>query len=489
MATIHDLTPYLGQADGPLGAMVEIFPDMVFVVDREERILHLNTLAARSLGGTPAQFIGRKQVELFPAAMAERHSSFIQQVFSTGEIIETETHQELQARPLWIDSRLVPLKGTDGQVRAVVGIIREVSARVRAQESLAVREAYLRAMLDNFPFLVWLKDVDSRFLAVNETFARSFGRTSPAEVVGLTDFDIGPQDLAQRYIDDDRSVMATRSRKYVEEPIVIQGVPRWSETFKTVVLDKKGQVLGTTGFARDITERQQLEEERRAQREQLRALAAHVESVREEERVRIAREIHDELGQALTCMSMDLAFLEKQLPKGNAKAAERVAALAILVKDTVKTVRRISSELRPSILDDLGLAAAIDWLGHDFETRTGIPCAISVPNQIDISAERGTIVFRMCQEALTNVARHAGATHVSIDLLETPDGLVLEVRDNGRGISEEEVFRPGSLGLLGMRERAALLGGEAELKGKPGKGTAVTVRVPLKPPASGKGTE
>jgi len=204
-----------------------------------------------------------------------------------------------------------------------------------------------------------------------------------------------------------------------------------------------------------------------------------VESVREEERVRIAREIHDELGQALTCMSMDLAFLDKQLPKGNAEAAARIQALATLVKETVKTVRRISAELRPSILDDLGLGAAVEWLAHDFETRTSIGCAVSVPSNVAISAERGTVVFRMCQEALTNVARHAGASHVSIDLVEAGDTLTLEVRDNGRGITDEEVQRPGSLGLLGMRERAALLGGVAEVKGTPGQGTTVTVRVPL----------
>ncbi len=190
--------------------------------------------------------------------------------------------------------------------------------------------------------------------------------------------------------------------------------------------------------ARDITERQRLGEQLRAQREQLRALAAHVESVREEERVRIAREIHDELGQALTCMSMDLAFLEKQLPKENAQAAARASALAALVKETVKTVRRISSELRPSILDDLGLGAAMEWLAHDFATRTGIDCAVSVPSNVTIAAGRGTVVFRMCQEALTNVARHAGATHVSIDLMiDADDCLTLEVSDNGRGITEE----------------------------------------------------
>jgi signal transduction histidine kinase len=245
-------------------------------------------------------------------------------------------------------------------------------------------------------------------------------------------------------------------------------------------------VLGTTGFARDITERQRLQEELRAQREQLRALAAHVESVREEERVRIAREIHDELGQALTCMSMDLAFLDKQLPKENTQAAARVSALATLVKETVNTVRRISAELRPSILDDLGLGAAVEWLAHDFETRTGIDCAVSVPGTITMSTERSTVVFRICQEALTNVARHANASHVSIDVIEAGDTLTLEVHDNGRGISEEEIRRADSLGLLGMRERAALLGGVAEVKGDAGHGTSVTVHVPLAPSSATK---
>jgi two-component system, NarL family, sensor histidine kinase UhpB len=480
MATIHDLTKYLGQPDGPLGAVVEMFPDMVFVVDREERILHINTLAARSLGGTAEQFIGREQSTLFAPTLGARHSQFIQQVFRTGEIVVTETHQELHDAQVWIDARLVPLKAADGEVRAVVGIVRDVSARVRAQESLAVREAYLRAMLDNFPFLVWLKDLDGRFLAVNQTFALSCGRERAADVVGLNDFDVWPKELAQRYVDDDRSVMAARKQKYVEEIIFIQGASRRFETFKTPVLDKRGKVLGTTGFARDITERQRLDEQLGAQREQLRALAAHVESVREEERVRIAREIHDELGQALTCMSMDLGFLDKQIPKGNAQAAARVSALATLVRDTVKTVRRISSELRPSILDDLGLGAAMEWLAHDFVTRTGIDCAVSVPSNVSIAAERGTVVFRMCQEALTNVARHAGARHVSIDLMiDADDCLTLEVSDNGRGITDEEVHRPDSLGLLGMRERAALLGGTADVKGTPGQGTTVTVRVPL----------
>jgi PAS domain S-box-containing protein len=482
MAAIHDLTQYLGQPEGPVAAMIEMLPDMVFVVDPDERILHLNTIAARSMGSTPEELIGWKQGSLFPPELAQRHSNLIQQVFRTGQVVQTESQQDLHSRVLWIDSRLVPMKAADGRVAAVLGIVRDVSERVSTRESLSVREAFLRAMLDNFPFMVWLKDTNGRFMAINQAFVRACGRLHASEVIGRTDFDLYPPDLAQRYVDDDRSVMDSKKQKDVEEPVVIHGTTRWCETFKTPILDATGKVLGTTGFARDITERQRLHEELRAQREQLRALAAHAESVREDERVRIAREIHDELGQALTCMSMDLAFLEKQLPKGkdSEQSTARVTALTEMIKETVKTVRRISSELRPSILDDLGLAAAVDWLGRDFEARTGLKCAVSVPVNIELPPEKGIVIFRMCQEALTNVARHAKATQVSIDLIEAEGQLTLEVHDNGRGISEKELQSHVAFGLIGMRERAALLGGTCTITGQAGKGTSVVVQVPLK---------
>jgi two-component system sensor histidine kinase UhpB len=487
MAVLHDLTQYLGQPEGPLAAMIEMVPDMVFVVDRDERILHLNTMAARSVGGTVEQLIGRTQGSLFPPALAQRHSHVIQQVFRTGDVVQTESQQDLHNRALWIDSRLVPIKAADGRVAAVLGIIRDVSDRVNTRESLSVREAFMRAMLDNFPFMVWLKDSNGRFLAVNDPFARACGRARAGEVVGLTDFDVWPRELAQRYVDDDRSVMESKKQREVVEPIVSQGASRWFETFKTPILDSNGKVLGTTGFARDITERQKLDQELREQREQLRALAAHVESVREDERVRIAREIHDELGQSLTCMSMDLAFLEKQLPKGKGseKAEARMTALSGMIKETVQTVRRISAELRPSILDDLGLAAAVEWLGRDFETRTGLKCSVSVPGNIELPPRKSIVIFRMCQEALTNVARHAKATQVSIDLVEADGQITLEVRDNGRGISEQEMQKQASFGLLGMRERAALLGGEATITGQQGKGTRVVVQIPVQDQKTG----
>ena len=198
--------------------------------------------------------------------------------------------------------------------------------------------------------------------------------------------------------------------------------------------------------------------------------------------MRIAREIHDELGQSLTCMGMDLAFLDKHIDPQDKEASARVAALVELVKDTIRCVRRISSELRPSILDDLGLGAAIEWLAHDFQTRTHITCRVEVPEDLSLPFDRATPLFRICQEALTNVTRHASATHVDIRLTCSDATIDLAICDNGRGITDEEIQRYGSLGLLGMKERVSLLGGMLAVVGKPGEGTTLSAQIPLNGP-------
>jgi PAS domain S-box-containing protein len=478
MTDIAHIDHLLAQTGLGPTSMFEILPDMVFVVDREERILFVNHVAARALGRRPEQFIGKKQAEFFAPDLAARHSAAIGRVFEDGETVVTEEQQVLHLHPVWIDSRLIPLRVPGGDVIAVVGLVRDVSDRRSALEALALREAYLRGMLDNFPYLVWFKNPDGKFQIVNQTFADAAGKASASELIGLNDFDVWPHELAARYVADDNEVMRTHEKKLVEEEIRMHGENRWVETFKSPVFDAEGKVLGTTGLARDITLRRQLQDEQRRSREQLRALAAHVESVREQERVRIAREIHDELGQSLTCMGMDLAFLDKQIDPDNKEAAARVAALVELVKDTIRCVRRISSELRPSILDDLGLGAAIEWLAHDLETHTKIVCSVEVPEDLSLPFELATPLFRVCQEALTNVTRHASASHVSIRLTCLDGEISLVVKDDGRGITDEEIKRHGSLGLLGMKERVAILGGTLDVEGRSGEGTTVAIRIP-----------
>ena len=226
-------------------------------------------------------------------------------------------------------------------------------------------------------------------------------------------------------------------------------------------------------------ERKRAEEELRRSREQLRALTAYLQSVREEERVKIAREIHDDLGQSLTALKMDLSWLKGRLSEDRS-LQQKAETMMDLIDSTIHTVRRIAAEARPAVLDNLGLTAAIEWQAQDFQKRTGIRCELKrTLNDLQLDQNIATTFFRIFQETLTNVARHAKATELEIGLEEKQNNLILEVKDNGRGITEEQVCGSNSLGILGMRERAFLLGGELQIRGVPGKGTTVTVRIPL----------
>jgi PAS domain S-box-containing protein len=213
---------------------------------------------------------------------------------------------------------------------------------------------------------------------------------------------------------------------------------------------------------------------------QLQALAASLESAREEERTRIARELHDQLGQALTAMKYDLAWLTDRLTQKDITLAEKAKTVTAQMDTMIKTVRRISTELRPGMLDDLGLAASIEWQAHDFEKRTGIICTVSVPaDEIALTREQSIALYRVFQESLTNAARHAGAQLIEVTLEATPQVLTLRVQDDGRGILASEKGGLHSLGLLGMRERALRLGGAFNIHGTPGEGTTVTVSIPI----------
>jgi signal transduction histidine kinase len=230
----------------------------------------------------------------------------------------------------------------------------------------------------------------------------------------------------------------------------------------------------------NLSQRKQEEDEFHRSSEQLRELSARLQSIREEERTHIARAIHDELGQTLTGLKMDVAWLQRHLDGQQPALLEKTQAMSGLIDATIKTVRQISTELRPGILDDLGLVATIEWQLQEFQTRTGIETKlISSPEETRLDADGATTVFRIFQEILTNVTRHAQATQVEVDLEETAAFLTLRVQDNGRGITESEIHDPKSIGLLGIQERARLRAGEVHFYGRPGKGTTVTVRLPL----------
>jgi PAS domain S-box-containing protein len=264
-----------------------------------------------------------------------------------------------------------------------------------------------------------------------------------------------------------RGEIRLQSQEFAPLPVQLSLNPLRLENMRAVCL-----------IASDLSAMKRTEQELRASSEQLRNLAARLLSVREEEGTRIAREIHDELGQSLTAVKIDLSWLARRLSRRNGQMLEKIRSTLQLANSLIQSVRRISTELRPGILD-LGLVAALEWQAQEFQTRTGIRCKLRLSAREVVAPNVSTALFRMFQEALTNVARHAGATRTDVVLQKQQGGLALLVRDNGRGFDQVDPAVSKSLGLLGMRERAVSLGGRVNISSVPGKGTSVTAWIPL----------
>jgi PAS domain S-box-containing protein len=257
----------------------------------------------------------------------------------------------------------------------------------------------------------------------------------------------------------------------------------WAEVVIAAIADSAGALVGYAEVARDGTERMHLEHDLADAHDRMRALAARLAEVAEQEKLRLSREIHDVLGQELTGLKLDLSWLTRRMALVPDPPREpllrRLETMASQVDACVQTVRRLATGLRPGVLDDLGLAEAIEWQAHEFQARAGIRVDLSLPeSELELDRDRATAIFRIFQELITNVARHASATGVSVQLTPESGGVVLEVSDNGRGITPAELAMPTALGLLGMRERAAQFGGSLELQGIEGKGTRAVIRIP-----------
>jgi len=235
-----------------------------------------------------------------------------------------------------------------------------------------------------------------------------------------------------------------------------------------------------TALEQRQAERRQAEMELKRSQELFRNLSAHLQDVREEERTRIARQIHDDMGQALTALKIDLSWLNKRLANDQDSIHEKLQSMVTLINETIETVHNVSADLRPGILDDFGLAAAIEWQAEEFQKRTGVACTTGLtPDEFELSKETSTNLFRIVQESLTNIIRHANATEVAIKLSEKKAILVLEIQDNGQGISDAAITDPRSFGLIGIRERVHLLGGEVDISGSQDAGTRVIVKLPI----------
>jgi len=396
------------------------------------------------------------------------------------------------------------------------------TARRRAESLLKQAETDYRRIFESAITGIYQTTVAGRYVTANPMLARMFGYDSPEELIAEAEKEDtltrrfyvqeGRRDEFIRLVDEQNAVTGFESEIYHRE-----GGRLWIAEHALAIRDAEGKLIGFQGTTIDITDRKRAEEallkahdeleqrvaertadlaqtnealqgevaERRRIEGNLRALSAHLQQVREAERTRIAREIHDDLGQMLTALMMDLAWLADRVTKPReiatrSQLAEKVEQMSKLVGKTMDTVRTIAAELRPGMLDELGLKAAIEWQCADFHKRTGINCDLLTElEEVALDRATATAVFRILQESLTNVLRHAKATAVMFELDAQADHLVLEIRDNGRGITEAEMTDPRALGILGMRERAGMVGGTVDITGADGEGTRVTVRVPL----------
>ena len=259
-----------------------------------------------------------------------------------------------------------------------------------------------------------------------------------------------------------------------------KGFTQWYQWIDRAIFDDIGKPVEFQSVGRNTTEWKLAEEALKQSHEKLLNMTSHLQKVREEERTKVAREIHDELGQALTALKMDLSLLRKKISEGDKSITDKIESMYKLIDSTVHAVKKISTELRPGLIDDLGLSAAIEWQAEEFERRTGIRVKMDIAqNEMKLDENLSISIFRIFQEALTNIARHARATKVTVYFKYKDKGVELMVQDNGVGISEEQINHAQSFGIIGMQERTEFMGGQVEIKGSPGKGTKILLTVPV----------
>ena len=378
----------------------------------------------------------------------------------------------------------------EGRPRRMLGTIQDITERKQVEQELRASEVRYRRLFEAAKDGVLVLDAGTGMVVdVNPFLVQLLGFPREA-FVGKRIWELGCFKDIVASQDHFKELQEAEYIRYDDRPLRTADGRRIDVEFVSNVYQVNRQKVIQCNI-RDITERKLIEWRGLIYKDQLRALSARVETMREEERTRISREIHDELGQMLTGIKMDLRWMEHRLDEfGDDRRAnpilDKLVATAELTDATVKTVQRIAAELRPGILDKLGLPMALQYEAARFEERTGIACRLVVPDDsLALPPEAATAFFRVFQEALTNVSRHAKATAVEAELQPEADGCRLVIRDNGQGMAWSDLENPKSLGLLGMKERAGLLGGGVSFAPRPGGGTVVTVRIPYNPPDRG----
>jgi PAS domain S-box-containing protein len=474
------------------------------IVGSDSRLRRVNRALCEMLGYSQRALLKQSLLDLTHPDDRERDKALAGQLFR-GEIPSYRLEKRVNTkggRLVWLDTTVLLVRDTQNAPLHGLVMIEDSTERKRALEALCASEERYRSFIVNSSEGIWrfesAQPVDISLPAeeqfrlfyehgylaeCNDAMARMYGYERADELVGA-DFQLLRTAVSPTIRANARAFIDNGYRLLNAEAVGFDAEGRkrfFTSNFIGVVVN--GYLLRIWATQRDETQRREIEEQIESSRRQMRSLVAHLQSLSEKERAEIAREMHDVLGQGLTRLKMDVSWLGKRLPDAEGEGAEialRLKEMSHLLDETLTSVKNLSAELRPGVLDKFGLAAAVEWQCQEFARRTGLSCESHLPkDEAALNAAHSTALFRILQEALTNVARHAGAKSVHVGLHVAHRLSTLIVRDDGRGITEEELAAPTSLGLLGMRERVETLGGSLEVGKGPTGGTVVKAQIPF----------
>ena len=467
--------------------IVESAMDPIIAVDEAQRIVLFNPAAERAFRWSREAVIGQPLDRLIPERFRHVHRQHIERFGATGT-----TSRRMGAlsalSALRANGEEFPIEASisqhvDGGAKFFTVILRDITERVRAEALLARSEAQLRGIVDSAMDAIITVDESQHIVMFNAAAEQMFGWPQ-SEAIGVPLATFIPQRFREAHSEHVRRFGETGvSSRRMGALRVVKGIHRNGDEFPidaSISQHTDGAAKFFTVILRDVTERVAAEQALLRSKEELKVLASSAHQAREQEQHRIARELHDELGQALTALRMMVVWVRERIDDNDADLIGKLERMSELLRETIASMRRISSELRPLILDDLGLVPAIETLVERFSDRTGIACELMVNDTGQPLADAyKTAVFRIVQESLTNIAKHAQATQAEVIIAEVDGEIVITVSDNGVGFAVGDSCPQSSRGLLGMRERAYLLGGRLDILSELGKGTMLEIRLPL----------
>ena len=466
--------------------LLNIMNEGMIQVDNKDQIQFVNDRFCEMVGYTIDELVGNLAYEIL---LEGEDQKFMKKRVKERKNQGMKEHYELKLKTksgkyIWVYVGPSPVEDEKGKIIGSLGILTDITKRKIAEETLRKSENRFRDLFESSPDAVFVESLDGKVLDANPAACDLHGM-SYENLVGRSYLELIPKEHRADVSGNNKNLLKENMSSFESYSLVKSGKSIPVE-IKVNKIDYGGE-LAVILHVRDISERRKAEEELAKSYEQLQNLSAHLQRAKEEESTRIARDLHDSLGQVLTALKIDISLLHRQLLNPEIlngdlkKLSKKTTSMLGHVDSTMKSLRRISANLRPAILDDMGLIAAVEWLTDDFMERTKIKCklVLTINDEFVDVKDVSTSIFRILQEAFTNIIKHAKATKVEIRLYKEGNNLVLKVKDNGIGISDSKKRKFNSFGLLGIKERAASHNGTFSIEGKKSKGSTIKVKIPI----------